>query len=78
MNNNSISMTKMLFVYGKLNPGISYVQGMNEIIAVLFYVIKKGQPDLEQCMFSFLFLFFCFCFYYRCCCYVCFYRNIIS
>ena len=57
MNNNSISMTKMLFVYGKLNPGISYVQGMNEIIAVLFYVIKKGQPDLEQCMFSFVFVF---------------------
>ena len=27
----------MLFIYAKLNPGIRYVQGMNEVLAVLYY-----------------------------------------
>lgn len=30
-------LLRMLFVFGKLNKGIGYVQGMNEIIAVLYY-----------------------------------------
>lgn len=32
-------MGRSLFVYYKLNPGIRYVQGMNELYAVLYYVI---------------------------------------
>jgi len=28
---------RILFIYAKLNPGIKYVQGMNEVLAVLYY-----------------------------------------
>ncbi len=28
---------RVLFIYAKLNPGIKYVQGMNEVLAVLYY-----------------------------------------
>ena len=31
-------LNRILFIYGKLNPGIKYVQGMNEIMAPLYYV----------------------------------------
>lgn len=30
-------LSRMLFIYGKLNPGVRYVQGMNEILAVVYY-----------------------------------------
>jgi Rab-GTPase-TBC domain len=29
---------RILFIYAKLNPAIGYVQGMNELIAPLYYV----------------------------------------
>ncbi|CAJ1407932.1 unnamed protein product [Effrenium voratum] len=38
------ALVAMLFVYAKLNPGVRYVQGMNEIAAVLLYVMSV---DLE-------------------------------
>lgn len=28
---------RILFIYAKLNPGIAYVQGMNEIVGPLYY-----------------------------------------
>ena len=28
---------RVLFIYAKLNPGIKYVQGMNEVLAVLYF-----------------------------------------
>jgi hypothetical protein len=28
---------RVLFIYAKLNPGIKYVQGMNEVLAVIYY-----------------------------------------
>lgn len=31
-------LTRILFIYAKLNPGIKYVQGMNEVLAVLYFV----------------------------------------
>ena len=31
-------LTRILFVYAKLNPGVKYVQGMNEVLAVLYFV----------------------------------------
>ena len=34
------AMSRALFVFAKLNPGIRYVQGMNEIYAPLFYTFK--------------------------------------
>jgi len=30
-------MSRVLFIYAKLNPGIKYVQGMNEVLAVIYY-----------------------------------------
>lgn len=30
-------LARVLFIYAKLNPGIRYVQGMNEVLAVLYY-----------------------------------------
>eukprot|EP00038_Savillea_parva_P025949 m.50299 g.50299 ORF g.50299 m.50299 type:complete len:539 (-) comp7228_c0_seq1:230-1846(-) len=35
---------RILFLYAKLNPGIGYVQGMNEICGPLYYVLASN-PD---------------------------------
>lgn len=32
---------RILFIYAKLNPGVKYVQGMNEVLAVLYYCFLK-------------------------------------
>lgn len=37
---------RILFIYAKLNPGIGYVQGMNEILGPLYYVMASN-PDIE-------------------------------
>ena len=31
-------LTRVLFIYAKLNPGVKYVQGMNEVLAVVYFV----------------------------------------
>jgi hypothetical protein len=36
---------RILFIYAKLNPGIKYVQGMNEVLAVLYYCFLKQDPN---------------------------------
>ena len=47
-------LARVLFIYGKLNPGVRYVQGMNEILAVIYYCFwphsDSEDPDeqLEQ------------------------------
>jgi hypothetical protein len=33
-------MTRILYIYAKLNPKILYVQGMNEILAPIFYLVN--------------------------------------
>lgn len=40
------ALKNILTVFAKLNPGIRYVQGMNEILAPLFYVFRND-PDEE-------------------------------
>lgn len=35
----------MLFIYAKLNKAINYVQGMNEVIAVIYYNYWKYGSD---------------------------------
>ncbi|GAB2249583.1 hypothetical protein Droror1_Dr00012942 [Drosera rotundifolia] len=42
---NRESLRRILIVFAKLNPGIRYVQGMNEILAPLFYVFRN---DLDE------------------------------
>lgn len=46
---------RILFIYAKLNPGQSYVQGMNEILGPLYYtfatdplVEHRGEQVLER------------------------------
>lgn len=39
------SMKRALFVYAKLNPGISYVQGMNELFSVIFHTLSCDQEE---------------------------------
>eukprot|EP01022_Parablepharisma_sp_SALTPOND_P033025 TRINITY_DN88063_c2_g1_i1.p1 TRINITY_DN88063_c2_g1~~TRINITY_DN88063_c2_g1_i1.p1 ORF type:complete len:383 (+),score=38.69 TRINITY_DN88063_c2_g1_i1:3167-4315(+) len=38
-------MTRILFLYTKLNPGIKYVQGMNEILMMVYYTIVEDALD---------------------------------
>lgn len=37
---------RILFLYAKLNPGIGYVQGMNEIIGPIYYIMASD-PNSE-------------------------------
>ena len=47
------ALEDVLFVYSKVNPGMGYVQGMNEVIAPIYLVFHKamgsaGGGDLAQ------------------------------
>ncbi|XP_058103265.1 uncharacterized protein LOC131246844 isoform X3 [Magnolia sinica] len=44
---NQEALRHILIVFAKLNPGIRYVQGMNEVLAPLFYVFRND-PDEEN------------------------------
>ena len=37
---------RVLFIYAKLNPGIKYIQGMNEVLAVIYYCFLN--PDENE------------------------------
>lgn len=51
----------MLFIYAKLNPGIRYVQGMNEVLAVLYYCFRSfGEESIISHRYLESDLFFCF------------------
>ena len=39
---------RILFIYAKLNPGVRYVQGMNEILAPMYYVFAHDSNPLFQ------------------------------
>uniref|UniRef100_A0A8C4N5B9 TBC1 domain family member 13 n=1 Tax=Eptatretus burgeri TaxID=7764 RepID=A0A8C4N5B9_EPTBU len=40
---------RVLFVYAKLNPGIAYVQGMNEIVGPIYYTFASdSQPQCQE------------------------------
>lgn len=39
-------MSRILFIYSKLNPNVGYVQGMNEILAPIFFVVNKHKNPL--------------------------------
>ncbi|CAN1334431.1 TBC1 domain family member 13 [Linum perenne] len=56
---NQESLKSILIVFAKLNPGIRYVQGMNEIVAPLYYVFKND-PDEEMASCAEADTFFCF------------------
>ena len=52
-------MKRALFVYAKLNPGIKYVQGMNEIYAPIYHQFAID-PDAATAHHSEADAFFCF------------------
>lgn len=41
-------LARLLFVFGKLNGGLQYVQGMNELIAPLLYVFAEAEGELDK------------------------------
>ena len=38
-------ISRILFIYAKLNPGLRYTQGMNEIIAVVYFCFSRQGAD---------------------------------
>ena len=40
-------LAKILFIYAKLNPGLKYVQGMNEILATLYICFYDAQMPAD-------------------------------
>lgn len=50
-------MTRILYIYSKLNPKVQYVQGMNEILAPIFYLVNISKPaqQLEEAACFFMF-----------------------
>ncbi|KAL9260148.1 TBC1 domain family member 13-like protein [Drosera capensis] len=42
---NQEALRRILIIFTKLNPGIRYVQGMNEILAPLFYVFRNDADE---------------------------------
>lgn len=54
-------MARILFVYAKLNKGIRYIQGMNEVLAILYYCFWKfGSDSVISTQYMESDLFFCF------------------
>ncbi|CAE8676894.1 unnamed protein product, partial [Polarella glacialis] len=41
------SLLALLFVYARLNPGVRYVQGMNEVAAIILYVMSVDPECAE-------------------------------
>ncbi|KAG1331487.1 TBC1 domain family member 13 [Cocos nucifera] len=56
---NREALRRILTVFAKLNPGIRYVQGMNEVLAPLFYVFRND-PDENSAAYAEADTFFCF------------------
>lgn len=45
---NSDSFADILFLYAKLNPGVNYVQGMNEVLAMIYYCFMQDEGLFER------------------------------
>jgi hypothetical protein len=56
---NQEALKRILLIFAKLNPGIRYVQGMNEVVSPLFYVFKTD-PDESNAANAEADTFFCF------------------
>eukprot|EP00198_Chlamydomonas_reinhardtii_P003947 XP_001693283.1 RabGAP/TBC protein [Chlamydomonas reinhardtii] len=53
-------MKRALFMYAKLNPGLRYIQGMNELIAPLYYLFKTDTQDPLSSQYAEADAFWCF------------------
>ena len=57
----SDALARILFIYARLNQGIRYVQGMNEILAVIYYCFWKfGNEAIISTEYLESDVFFCF------------------
>ncbi|KAL5702740.1 hypothetical protein ACHQM5_027915 [Ranunculus cassubicifolius] len=56
---NQEALRRILIIFAKLNPGIRYVQGMNEVLAPLFFVFRND-PDEGNAACAEADTFFCF------------------
>ena len=57
----SDALARVLFIYAKLNQGIRYVQGMNEILAVIYFCFwQYGTEAVISTEYLESDLFFCF------------------
>jgi TBC1 domain family member 13 len=52
-------MKRALFIFAKLNPGLQYVQGMNELYAPLYFYFRTD-PDPEASQHAEADAFYCF------------------
>lgn len=52
-------MKRALFLFAKLNPGLRYVQGMNELLAPLYYHFRTD-PQGDSAQHAEADAFFCF------------------
>lgn len=52
-------MKRCLFMFAKLNPGLRYIQGMNELLAPLYYMFKTD-PDQTSARYAEADAFYCF------------------
>ncbi len=52
-------MKRALFLFAKLNPGLTYVQGMNELYAPLYYMFRTD-PDKDASQHAEADAFYCF------------------
>lgn len=50
---------RILFIFAKLNPGSSYIQGMNEVCGPIYYTFAND-PDIEWRRYAEADCFFCF------------------
>lgn len=53
-------MKRALFMYAKLNPGLRYIQGMNELIAPLYYLFRTDSQDSHAARYAEADAFWCF------------------
>ncbi|KAF9282680.1 hypothetical protein BGZ74_002097 [Mortierella antarctica] len=42
------AIERVLFIYAKLNPGVGYVQGMNEILGPLYYLLANDTDEASR------------------------------
>jgi len=57
----SDALARILFIYARLNAGIKYVQGMNEILAVIYYCFWRfGNEAIISTEYLESDVFFCF------------------
>lgn len=43
------ALERILFVWAKLNKGVRYVQGMNEIVGTIYYVLANDMNEMWAC-----------------------------